>query len=81
MTLEEKAKKYTYDNYEFLFQNEYSYISSEGFLKKSYLAGAKETKREAKKLIKEFMRITEMIEGFEPDYSELINKAEAFLKE
>ena len=32
-------------------------------------------------IIKEFMRITECIEGFEPDYSELINNAEAFIKE
>lgn len=32
----------------------------------------------AKKIIKEFMRITEMVEGFEPDYTELIAKAEAF---
>ena len=36
---------------------------------------------EAKEIIREFMRITEMIEGFEPDYSELIDKAEVFLKE
>ena len=35
----------------------------------------------AKEIIREFMRITEMVEGFEPDYSELIAKAEAFLKE
>lgn len=35
----------------------------------------------AKEIIREFMRITEMVEGFEPDYSELIAKAESFLKE
>lgn len=34
----------------------------------------------AKEIIREFMRITEMIEGFEPDYTELINNAETFLR-
>ena len=39
----------------------------------------KEENKQAKNIIKEFMRITEMIEGFEPDYSELIDKAEVFI--
>lgn len=36
--------------------------------------------KQGKEIIREFMRITEMVEGFEPDYSELIAKTEAFLK-
>ena len=37
---------------------------------------------EAKEIIKEFFRITTVIDDdFEPDYSQLIEKAEAFIKE
>ena len=45
------------------------------------LASVTDRLEQAEEIIKEFMRITEMVEGFEPDYSELIAKAEALLKE
>ena len=45
------------------------------------LASVTNRLEQAKEIVREFMRITEMVEGFEPDYSELIQKAEVFLKE
>lgn len=42
MTLEEKAKAYTHNNYEILIDTNDAFVTSEDYLEQGYLAGAKE---------------------------------------
>lgn len=74
------------ENTELKDYNKYLRRKRQGGIQKQYnkvaiIKQQKEQLTKAKELLNEFMRITEMVEGFEPDYSELIARAEAFLEE